>query len=151
TTPAIGAAALAAPAHWPSARTKALLDLFGLRVPIFQAGFGTVTSVALAAAVSNAGAMGALGTVSARTARQRVTDLRAATKRPFLTNMVLHLFPTTPPDVLQICPDAGAPVIQFSWGLPSHETVAMIHAAHAKCGVQVGSKDGARQALDTGA
>jgi NAD(P)H-dependent flavin oxidoreductase YrpB (nitropropane dioxygenase family) len=104
---------------WPSPRTKALLSLFGLRVPIFQAGFGTVTSVPLAAAVSNAGAMGALGTLNARNAAQRVTDLRAAATGPFLINIVLQLFRTDPPDILPICLEAGAPVIQFSWGTPA--------------------------------
>lgn len=102
TTSAMGTALLGEPAAaqrralpWPSPSTKALLNSFGLRVPIFQAGFGTVTSIPLAAAISNAGGMGALGTLNARNAKQRVTDLRAATKGPFFVNMVLQLFPTT--------------------------------------------------------
>ncbi len=139
------------PGPWPSLRAKALLDLLGLAVPIFQAGFGTVTSVPLAAAVSNAGAMGALGTLNARNAAQRIADLRAATAAPFMVNMVLQLYPTNPPDVLPICLDAGAPVIQFSWGTPSREAVSMIRAARAKFGMQVASPEGARQALDAGA
>ena len=65
---------------WLPARTKTLLDRFGLRVAIFQAGFGSATSVALAAAVSNAGAMGALGTLNARNAKERVAGWRAATQ-----------------------------------------------------------------------
>lgn len=139
------------PKAWPSAATKALLELFGLRVPIFQAGFGTVTSVPLAAAVSNAGAMGALGSLNVRNAKQRVEDLRAATPGPFLVNIVLQLYPANPPDILPLCLEAGAPIVQFSWGTPSRETVAMIRSAHARLGMQVGNREGARIALDTGA
>jgi nitronate monooxygenase len=151
-------ALLAAPAPaqdarpaWLPAAAKALLDKFGLRVPIFQAGFGSVTSVALAAAVSNAGAMGALGTLNARTAKERVAALRAATKGPFFVNMILQLFRTNPPDILPIVLEAGAPLVQFSWGIPAPEAVATIRAARARFGIQVTSRDNARAALDAGA
>jgi nitronate monooxygenase len=158
TAPALGGALLTASAAaqrtstpWPSARTKALLDRFGLSVPIFQAGFGSVTSVPLAAAVSNAGAMGALGTLNAGNAKERVTSLRAATKGPFFVNMILQLYPANPPDILPICLDAGAPIVQFSWGIPSREAVSMIRVAHARFGMQVTSRESARAALDAGA
>jgi len=47
--------------------------------------------------------------------------------------------------------DAGAPIIQFSFGIPSSEWVASIKRAGAKTGVQVSNVDGARRALDLGA
>jgi nitronate monooxygenase len=138
-------------APFPSARTKALLDTFGLKVPIFQAGFGSVSSVPLAIAVSNAGAMGALGSLSAQNAKERVAAVRAAVKGPFMLNMILQLFPANPPDILPICLEAGAPVIQFSWGMPSREAVRMIRDAHARFGLQIASREAARIALDAGA
>ena len=44
----------------PTERSKALMALFGLKYPIFEAPHGAATSPELAIAVSNAGAMGAL-------------------------------------------------------------------------------------------
>ena len=148
-TSSAGAQPVAAP--WLSDRTRALLASFGLNIPIFQAGFGSCTSIPLAAAVSNAGAMGALGSLNAQTAKDRVAGLLAATKRPFFVNMILQLFPTNPPNILPICLDAGTRILQFSWGLPSAEAVRMIRSSGARFGVQVTSKENARAALDTGA
>lgn len=145
------ASAQAKAASWPSPRTKAFLSSFGLRVPIVQAGFGSATSVPLAAAVSNAGGMGALGSLNAQNARDRVTQLAAATKGPFFVNMILDQLPANPPDVLALVLDAGAPIVQFSWGIPSPEGVRMIRAAKARFGIQVSGKENARAALDAGA
>ena len=91
--------------------------------------------------------MGSLGSLNVRNAKERVSALRAATKGPFFVNIVLQHYPTDPPDILPICLEAGAPIIQFSWGIPSKQTVAMIRAANARFGLQVG----ARAALDAGA
>jgi nitronate monooxygenase len=153
---ALGAALQLAPAAdaqpaasaWLSNRTKALLSSFGMDVPIVQAGFGASTSVRLAAAVSNAGGMGAIGALNAQNAKDRVTALAAATKRSFFVNMILQQFPTNPPNILPICLDAGARIIQFSWGLPSAEGVRVIRAAGARFGVQIASREAARAALD---
>jgi nitronate monooxygenase len=42
-------------------------------------------------------------------------------------------------------------VVQFSWGLPTKELVAAVRQTGAKFGVQVGTAEGARAALDLGA
>jgi nitronate monooxygenase len=47
--------------------------------------------------------------------------------------------------------DAGAPIVQFSWGLPTKEMLSAIRAASAKVGMQVTSAESARAALDLGA
>jgi len=44
----------------PTPSARALMSLFGLKYPIFEAPHGSATSPELASAVSNAGAMGAL-------------------------------------------------------------------------------------------
>jgi nitronate monooxygenase len=55
------------------------------------------------------------------------------------------------PASLRAALDAGAPIVQFSWGMPSKEAVAAIRAASAKMGMQVTSAESARAALDLGA
>jgi nitronate monooxygenase len=133
----------------PTPRARELLARFGLRYPIFSAGMGGPGSAELAAAVSNGGGLGAVGTgatASAEIVRDRVARARLATDRLFAVNYLLTWNPVTLPIAL----DAGAPVIQFAWGLPGREDVAAIRRAGAQMGIQVSSADGARQALDLG-
>ena len=138
----------------PTERAKALMDQFGLKYPIFEAPHGRQTSPELAIAVSNAGAMGALaGLGKPDDARVAVSKVRSATKGPFFVNFLLATVPMSgsEPAPLRAVLDAGAPVIQFSWGVPSKEAVAAIRAAGAKMGIQVTSQESARAALDLGA
>lgn len=131
-------------------RASALMGLFGLKYPIFNAGMGTAAGPELAIAVSNAGGLGAFGTGSTAVAdvvRQRVLQTKFGTTRPFAVNYLLAFDPVTLPVAL----DAGAPVIQFAWGIPARDAVAAIRDRGAKMGVQVGSAAGARRALDVGA
>jgi nitronate monooxygenase len=55
------------------------------------------------------------------------------------------------PSTLPVALDAGAPIIQFAWGIPTVQDVAAIRKAGAKMGIQVGSAAGAQRALDIGA
>src|SRR6516162_5331530 len=76
----------------PPPRAKALMALFNLKYPIFEAPHGNATSPELAIAVSRAGAMGALA-LTIRTAdvtRMAVSQVRAGTNGPFLVNYILH-------------------------------------------------------------
>ena len=61
TSAAIGLGAEPAVTSIPTERAKALMALFGLKYPIFEAPHGNMTCPELAIAVSNAGALGALG------------------------------------------------------------------------------------------
>jgi nitronate monooxygenase len=119
---------------------------FGLRYPIMQAPYG---GPALAAAISNAGALGtvSLWVGTEQDARERVTTLRAATKQLFAVNYVLSFEPRSLPAAL----DAGAPIVHFSWGLPSPSIVAAVRDRRAVFGIQIATIDGARAALDLGA
>ncbi len=132
-------------------QSQALVELFGLKYPIFQAGFGTSTTVPLAAAISNAGAMGAIAGLRIESAKDTVQKLKAATNRPFYVNILLALQAQNPPAILPAVLEGGAQVIQFSWGLPAREAIAMIRSNGAKFGMQVTSKESARMALDLGA
>jgi len=80
-------------------------------------------------------------------ARFAVSKVRSATKGPFVINYILRVPPASLRDAL----DAGAPAVQFSWGMPTKEMVSAIRAAGAKLGMQVTSAESARVALDLGA
>jgi nitronate monooxygenase len=124
------------------------MALFGLKYPIVQAPAG---GAALAAAISNAGALGHIalwaGTQNDAAAVDAVKNLRGQTTRPFVANYVLTFEPRSLPAAV----DAGVPVVQFSWGIPTSESVGAIRKAGAKFGVQVGTAIAARAAVDSGA
>jgi nitronate monooxygenase len=133
----------------PTPRATRLMALFGLQYPMFQAPHGNATGPDLAGAVSNAGAMGAIA-LTGRTAeavRQLVTRARGLTKRPFLVNYILAFDSQT----LSVALEAGARVVQFSWGQPTKEQIAAVRESGAKFGVQIGNAEGARAALDLSA
>ncbi len=69
-----------------------LLQTLGLSLPIIQAPMAGVSTPAMAAAVSNAGALGSIGVgaVNAETARGMIRAVRAATDRPFNVNLFCH-------------------------------------------------------------
>jgi nitronate monooxygenase len=72
------------------ARSTRLTKLLGLSHPLVQAPMaGGMTTPALVAAVSNAGALGsfAAATTSPAAIRSQVADIRAATDRPFAVNL----------------------------------------------------------------
>jgi nitronate monooxygenase len=79
--------------------------------------------------------------------RETVTRVRSLTKGTFIANYVLAF----PPESLSVALEAGVPVVQFSWGLPSKDIVAAVRQAGARFGVQVANSQGARGALDLGA
>jgi nitronate monooxygenase len=141
---------MAQPAAMPTPRARALMTLFGLTYPIFSAGMGSTAVPELAVAVSKAGGLGGVGTTLFPTAdlvRQRVSKARSGTDRPFAVNILL----AREHDALPVALDAGAPIIQFAWGIPTAEAVATVRKAGAKMGIQIGNAAGARRALDLGA
>lgn len=133
----------------PTARAKAMMAAFGLTRPIFQAGMGGVASPTLAIAVSNAGALGAIGITNASADRTKalIAEVRAGTTRPFAVNYLLSFDLTT----LDVALEAGAPIIQFAFGMPTSEAAASIRRAGARFGVQIANAEGAQRAVDLGA
>lgn len=128
--------------------TTRLQNLFGLRYPICQAPTGSIAGAELAAAVSGAGALGAMALTWAQpeAAAELVQRVREATPAPFQVNYALY----KPPASLAAALDAGAPVVTFSWGDPA-PYLAQVRAAGAKFGIQVANAAGARRAADLGA
>jgi nitronate monooxygenase len=89
----------------------------------------------------------ALTRASPEEAKERVKKVLAATSAPFAVNYILAFEPLS----LSAALEAGAPYIQFSWGIPDQKTTSLISGAGAKFGVQVASAQGAIVALEAGA
>lgn len=132
-----------------SPRTKELLAQFNLKYPILQAPVGFASGPDLVIAVCRAGAMGSMALTGAAPddARERVKKVLAATSANFAVNYILSFEPRSLASVL----DAGAPIIQFSWGIPNRQMTSLVRSAGARFGVQVASADGAKAALDADA
>ena len=73
-------------------RPRPLLKRIGVDLPIVQAPMAGTSTPAMAAAVSNAGALGSIGVaaVDAARARQMIESLKALTDRPFNVNVFVH-------------------------------------------------------------
>lgn len=69
-----------------------LLDRLGVPLPIVQAPMAGVSTPAMAAAVSNAGALGSIGVAAtdAAGAREMIAGVRALSPRPFNVNVFVH-------------------------------------------------------------
>lgn len=149
---AAGDQRLSIAAYVPSSRTQELLSSFHLKYPILQAPVGYSAGPDLASAVCTAGAMGSMAgltTASPDEAREKVKKVLSVTNGTFAVNYILAL--AAEPKSLAAVLDAGAPVVQFSWGIPGSSLVATVRNAGARFGVQVASREGARAALDAGA
>lgn len=74
-------------------------DRLGLSIPLVQAPMAGVSTPALAAAVSNAGALGsiAVGATDAAGARAMIAEVRARTTRAFNVNLFVHAEPMPDP------------------------------------------------------
>ncbi|MGC4083003.1 MAG: nitronate monooxygenase [Vicinamibacterales bacterium] len=128
---------------------NALVARLGLKYPIVQAPTAMVAGADVAMAVSEAGGLGAVGLTwtPPDAAHAVVSRMTHATSRAFVVNYVLTFDPVSLPAAL----DAGAPIVQFSWGMPGRELVTAVRSRGAKLGIQVTSANGAREALDLGA
>ncbi len=69
-----------------------LLQTLGISVPIIQAPMASVSTPAMATAVSKAGGLGSIGvgSVDAVAAREMIAAVRASTDRPFNVNVFCH-------------------------------------------------------------
>ena len=76
-------------------RSNALMQLLGIELPIVQAPMAGVSTPAMAAAVSNAGALGSLGVgaTNAEGAREMIAKVRALSKRSLHVNVFCHVPP----------------------------------------------------------
>ena len=115
----------------------AFTRLVGCTVPIQLAGMGSILSPELAAAVSNAGALGQItfAGIEVDDAQKRLDKLTSLTTKPFGVN---QLIPYLNRDILAMSA-RKAKVIDFFWGDPDPELVSFVHEAGALASWQVGS------------
>jgi NAD(P)H-dependent flavin oxidoreductase YrpB (nitropropane dioxygenase family) len=107
-----------------------------------------ITSLELAADVSNAGGLGVIsfGGYPPPILQQQIRRLRALTKKPFGVNLLLQ-FPVE--EHVNVCVEERVPVISFFWGDPS-PYVERAHAAGLKVIDQVGSVEAAKRSAGAG-
>jgi nitronate monooxygenase/enoyl-[acyl-carrier protein] reductase II len=126
-----------------------LCDLLGVDSPIVLAPFGPWDEVELAAAVSNAGGLGSVGTAirSADELREQWNRLRALTDRPFAIN---HTGRPLSIDAFEATLEFRPKVISFHMGIPQ-ELIARAKERGILWMQTVGDVEGAGQALEAGA
>jgi len=111
--------------------------LVGCTVPVQLAGMGAIVSPELAAAVSEAGALGQISFVQTdpAVAKQRLDRLEQLTRKPYGVNLLL---PYVDPEILMMA-SRRARVVDFFWGDPDPDLVEQVHAEGALASWQVGS------------
>jgi len=117
-----------------------ITELLGVEHPIVQGGMQNVGVAELAAAVSNAGALGMLTALtfpSAEALRDEIERCKALTPKPFAVN--ISVFPTmNSPDYpaivdaiagggVQIVETAGTPAVREVWALLKARRITIIH------------------------
>jgi enoyl-[acyl-carrier protein] reductase II len=129
--------------------TTRLCDLFGIDVPIILAPMGTCTSAELAAAVSNAGGLGGIGTLfrSFAAIKRDIDVVKTLTQRPFAIN---HIPQTLDAEAFRYTLAARPAVISFTLADPG-DLARQARASGAHVMVQVTTVDQALQAAESGA
>ena len=129
-----------------------LTRMLGISQPIIQAGMGGVARARLAAAVSNAGALGMLGMVRMPPdfIREQIRQTRELTQRPFGVNLVPPVLPESSFEAqLEVCLEESVPVVSLFW-CDATPLVERCHAAGVLVMLQVGSLEEAQRAATSG-
>ncbi len=98
--------------------TTAFTRTFGVRHPIIQAGMSSDCGWQLAAAVSNAGGLGTIGSLG-RTAgnlRDEIRNCRKATDEPFAINIVNFQWAPFAGELLSVALEENVPAVTLSFG-----------------------------------
>jgi enoyl-[acyl-carrier protein] reductase II len=133
----------------------AFTQQYALDVPLISAGMGFVALPAMVAAVSNAGGLGVLGVAPepAPRFREMIQTIKSLTTRSFGVDFIVEntaLGPLTTDEHIDICIAEAVPVVVFFWHFPPAAWVECLHASGAKVWMQLGSLDGAREAVRMG-
>ena len=125
-------------------------NLLGIKVPIGQAPIGVAAVPALAAAVSNAGALGTLALTGRGTegALNMIKKTRELTNEPFCVNFLLPYVGSWEEE-LEVALEEKVPAINLFWGDPK-PLVDRIHGAGSILIMQVGSVKEALYAAECG-
>jgi len=130
-------------------KTNRITELLQIRFPIFQAPMGRTAPPRLAAAVTNAGGLGMLGTSwdTAPVMREKIRATRALTGGPFAVNLAM---PWDQHERLEIALEEGVRAVSLFWGDPA-PYVRRAKDAGALVMHTVATPEEARRAVDLGA
>ena len=122
--------------------------LVGIDIPIVQAPIGGLARPPLAAAVSNAGALGMISLTWSESDEidAIVAEQRSLSDRPFGVNLILE-WPQE--ERLRHLVDLGVPIVSLFWGDPA-PLVPIAHAGGALVMHTVASAEEARRVVDAG-
>src|SRR5436190_15316219 len=125
-----------------------LCDVLGIDVPIILAPMGSATSAEFAAAVSNQGGLGGIGSLFRTTAaiRRDIDVVRELTNRHYAVN---HIPPTLDEDAFRYTLAARPAVISFALGDPG-DLVRQAHDVGSRVMVQITTVAQAIQASERG-
>ncbi len=128
--------------------TTALTRLLGVRHPIIQAGMGSEAGARLAAAVSNAGGLGTLGSIG-RAPDGLAAEMEACSKsseKPWAVNVVTFEWAPFAEQLVEVAIAQKAPVITLSFG-EFGPALKKCQAAGIPALVQVQDLESARTAI----
>jgi enoyl-[acyl-carrier protein] reductase II len=125
-----------------------LCNLFGIKVPIILAPMGTATSAEFAAAVSNQGGLGGIGTLFRTTAaiKRDIDMVKKLTSQPYAVN---HIPQTLDTEAFRYTLEARPPVISYTLADPD-DLVRQAHNVGSRVMVQVTTVGQAIQAAERG-
>ena len=125
-----------------------LCDIFGIEVPIILAPMGTCTSAELAAAVSNEGGLGGIGTLfrSLAAIKRDIDVVRTLTDRPFAIN---HIPQALDAEAFRYTLEAKPAVISFALDDPG-DMVRQAHDVGSRVMLQVTTVAQAVRAAESG-
>jgi nitronate monooxygenase len=136
--------------------TTRFTKLVGCTVPIQQAGMGAASPPELAAAVSEAGGFGMLGTarggLNPSTLATLLGRTRELTRLPFGVNFIIRpgsAAAQSPREFIEQAAKVGK-VVEFFYADPSAEFVRIVHDQGALASWQVGSREEALRAAAAG-
>jgi enoyl-[acyl-carrier protein] reductase II len=131
-------------------------ELVGCTVPIQQAGIGGAAPPALAAAVSNAGGLGMIGSARAGGEGRELLaalldETDALTERPYGVNFLIapEFLPLIDPACFALAA-RRARVVEFFWNWPDPALVNLVHEHGALVAWQIGSRAEAIAAAEAG-
>ena len=126
-----------------------LCDLVGIEVPLVQAGMSIFTSPTLAAAVSDAGALGSLGAWNrpVEQLRRELAELRELTDRPFAVN---HVVPDVNAEAFAATLERAPAVISFALD-DAADLIPRVHDVGSLAMQQVNTVQQAQLAAEHGA
>jgi len=131
--------------------TTKFTELVGCTIPLQQAGMGGVATAELAGAVAKTGALGMLGAamVPAPVLEESLRHLAKDAADSDGAVGVNFLMPFVDRDAVEVA-GRSARLVEFFYGEPDPELIALVHAGGALAGWQVGDTEEAKWAVDAG-